>query len=112
MILNVLAEKLSRVERRLQASEFRDLAHRAGRQLASALSAELPRSRSNFVERGFESKNRVAFQSAQAHFDAICSQAGRAFKRGTRLITAGGRRYDRLPVRSYSYGRCGAFQAR
>ena len=103
MILNILAEKLAGTSKEdFKRPNFETWL------IAQAVSWHLryPLScrdlKSSLVERGFESKNRVAFQSAQAHFDAICSQAGRAFKRGTRLITAGGRRYDRLPVRSYS----------
>jgi hypothetical protein len=35
-----------------------------------------------FADRGFESKNRAAFQSAPAHFNALYPQVGRAFKKG------------------------------
>ena len=42
MILNVLAEKLSRTSKdNFKGQKFRDFAHRAGLKLASALSAEL-----------------------------------------------------------------------
>jgi len=110
MILNVLAEKLSRTSKvnfKGQNFETSLIVRAVSWHLRYPLSCcDLA---SIFAERGFESKNRVAFQSAPAHFDALYPQVGRAFKRGTRPITAGGRRYDRLPVRSYSYGRCGAF---
>jgi len=80
MTLNVLAEMLSH-RKTPSSAEFRDLAHRAGvswhlryppscRDLESII-AEPP---------GDESKNRMALQSAPAHFDAPYPQVGRAFK--------------------------------
>ena len=85
MILNVLAEQLSRTSKddfKRQNFETWLIVRAVSYRLRYPLRCRDPD--------GFESKNRMAFQSAPVHFDAIYSQAGRALKRGTTLITAGG----------------------